>query len=143
MKDRDNRILKDEEEIRHLSDEIESGKGTYYGWPRRRCSSSGRRQEIWPSGIPQKRGDLSRKLASLSEHLEATSASLKEAEESLAVVLHKEKPMPSPLLAETTERKEQAEKAVRELTRECEQVHVDLDAEKERVPVPSRRTWIS
>ncbi|PKG32795.1 hypothetical protein [Methanoregula sp.] len=129
--EKDLRNQESRDEIRRLEAEIETGKshiadaeGEIHRLTREAAELSERYSD--------ETGDLGRQLATISEHLAATSADLKAAEESLALETSK-KTNAEMLLSETTARKEQAEKMAYELTLEGDQLRADLLSERERV----------
>lgn len=129
--EKDHRILEDRGEIQKLQSEIETGKSHI-------AAAEGEIDRLTEEAAELARryteetGDLSRQLATISEHLAATSADLKAAEESLALESSKKTDIET-LLSETAAQKEQAEKMAHELALEVEQAKADILAEKERV----------
>jgi len=128
--EKDQRNQESLDEIRRLEAEIEAGKSHI-------ADAEGEINRLTSEAADLARryteetGDLGRQLATISEHLAATSADLKAAEESLALETTK-KTDAETLLSETTAGKEQAEKMAHELALEGEQLRADLLSEKER-----------
>ncbi|MDD5143804.1 response regulator [Methanoregula sp.] len=129
--EKDQRNQESLDEIRRLEAEISAGKSHI-------ADAEGEINRLTSEAADLARryteetGDLGRQLATISEHLAATSADLKATEESLALETTKNTDAET-LLSETTARKEQAEKMAHELALEGEQLQADLLSERERV----------
>ena len=129
--EKDQRNQESSDEIHRLEAEIEAGK-SHIADAEGEINRLTREAAELSQRYSEETGDLGRKLATISEHLTATSADLKAAEESLALETSK-KTDAETLLSETTARKEQAEKMAYELTLEGDQLRADLLSERERV----------
>jgi chromosome segregation ATPase len=129
--EKDQRNQEGRDEIRRLEAEIAAGK-SHVADAEGEINRLTREAAELEQRYSEETGDLGRQLATISEHLAATSADLKAAEESLALETSK-KTDAETLLSETTAGKEQAEKMAHELALEGEQLRADLLSERERV----------
>ena len=129
--ERDTRIQENLDRIHKLEGEIDEGK-SHITAAEAEMNRLTREAADLAQQYTTDTGDLSRQLATISEHLAATSADLKAAEESLALETSK-KTDAETLLSETASKKEQAEKMAHELALESEQTRADLSAAKDRI----------
>jgi chromosome segregation ATPase len=131
VEERDLHIQKSDDEIRHLKSEIDEGKGHIAAAEQQVLQLTHEAGDL-AHRYTSETGDLSRKLAQISEHLAATTADLKAAEDSLALETSR-KTDAQTLLSETTAKKDLAEKRVHELLLEIEDIQASFAAAKERI----------
>lgn len=129
-REKDRRIRENGEEIQRLQEEVESGKIRTAG-DTEQIQRLTREAEDLTHRYTEETGDLEQQVSMLSKNLATTEADLKAVKESLDNEISKRTDTETRLSA-INDQKEQAEKTVRALTLECEQVRVSLAAEKNR-----------
>ena len=130
VKDRDQQISENTEEIQQLKTELESDK-SLRSTTEEQLRSLTREAEDLASRYTVETGDLKQQLSSMAENLASLKTEILAAKDSLAIETTQRADAEA-RLADTTVQKEQAEKSVRALTLDCEQMRVSLAAEKNR-----------
>ncbi|MGA2121450.1 MAG: response regulator [Methanoregula sp.] len=129
-RDKDQQISENTEEIQQLKTELESGK-SLLSTTEEQLRSLTREAEDLASRYTVETGDLKQQLSSMAENLASLKTEILAAKDSLAIETTQRADAEA-RLADTMVQKEQAEKSVRALTLDCEQMRVSLAAEKNR-----------
>ena len=129
-REKDQLIAKNTEEIQQLKTEIESDRSLLAAAEEQLRRLSGEAEEL-RSRYTAETGDLRQQLSSVSEKLAVVKTDLQAAKDTLALETTRRADAEIHL-SETTGQKDQAEKTVKALTLDCEQLRVSLAAEKNR-----------